>query len=231
MDLKIVRNKVKKYLMNAFKLSLVLGVLMSVGSFLINTWMIDEAKSQIFEISDLDDFDSDCVLVLGAGVWANNLPSPMLQDRLDKAIQISKAGIQSTLLMSGDHGQDDYDEVNVMKKYAIDQGLSSSDIFMDHAGFSTFESIVRAKKVFGVKKVIIVSQKEHLPRALYIARTLGLEAVGVAADSRNYSGQLARDLREFLARTKDFFYVMVNPKPTYLGDPISLDSDGDITND
>lgn len=226
-----MRKKADRYLITGMKLSIALGVLVSVGSLLINTWMIEHAKKQILTIDDLGDFDPDCVLVLGAGVWNGNVASPMLQDRLDKAIQISKAGIETTLLMSGDHGQDDYDEVNVMKKYAIDHGLVSSDIFMDHAGFSTYESIIRAKKVFGVKKVIIVSQKEHLPRALYIANALGLEAIGVASDPKDYSSQWSSDIREYLARTKEFFYVMINPKPTYLGDPISLDSDGDITND
>ena len=226
-----MRKKADGYLIIGMKLSIALGVLVSVGSLLINTWMIEHAKKQILTIDDLVDFDPDCVLVLGAGVWNGNVASPMLQDRLDKAIQISKAGIETTLLMSGDHGQDNYDEVNVMKKYAIDHGLDSSDIFMDHAGFSTYESIIRAQKVFGVKKVIIVSQKEHLPRALYIANYLGIKAIGVASDPKDYSSQWSSDIREYLARTKEFFYVMINPKPTYLGEPISLDSDGDITND
>ena len=213
------------------KLGLILVLIIGVGSALINVWMIEQAKEKIVAIDDIGDFDPDCVLVLGAGVWNGNIASPMLQDRLDKAIQISKAGIETTLLMSGDHGQDNYDEVNVMKKYAIDHGLNSSDIFMDHAGFSTFESIIRAKKIFGVKKVIIVSQKEHLPRALFIANTMGLEAIGVASNPRAYIDQWRNDIREYLARTKEFFYMMTDPKPTYLGDPISLDSDGDITND
>lgn len=223
--------KVKRYFIKGLKLSIASGLLVGVGSLLINVWMIEQAKDKMFKIDDLGDFDPDCVLVLGAGVWRGNIASPMLQDRLDKAIQISKAGIETTLLMSGDHGQDDYDEVNVMKKYAIDNGLNSSDIFMDHAGFSTYESIIRAKKVFGVKKVIIVSQKEHLPRALYIANALGLDAIGVASDPKDYSSQWSSDIREYLARTKEFFYLMISPKPTYLGEPISLDSDGDITND
>ncbi|KAF0223921.1 MAG: hypothetical protein FD133_472 [Erysipelotrichaceae bacterium] len=223
--------KVKRYFIKGLKLSITSGLLIGVGSLLINIWMIEQAKDKMFKIDDLGDFDPDCVLVLGAGVWRGNIASPMLQDRLNKAIQISKAGIETTLLMSGDHGQDDYDEVNVMKRYAIDKGLNSSDIFMDHAGFSTYESIVRAKKVFGVKKVIIVSQKEHLPRALYIAKAIGLDAIGVASDPKDYSSQWSSDIREYLARTKEFFYLMISPKPTYLGDPISLDSDGDITND
>ena len=102
---------------------------------------------------------------------------------------------------------------------------------MDHAGFSTYESLVRAKEVFGAKKVVIVTQKYHLYRALYMAEALGLEAVGVSADLRGYSGQSVREVRELLARAKDFVYTMVKPAPTYLGDPISLLGSGDVTND
>ena len=83
--------------------------------------------------------------------------------------------------MSGDHGRVSYDEVNTMKDYAINDGIPSDDIFMDHAGFSTYDSMYRAKEIFGVKKIVIVSQKYHLTRALYIAKKLGIEAYGVSA--------------------------------------------------
>lgn len=117
-----------------------------------------------------------------------------------------------------------------MKAYAIDQGLVSSDIFMDHAGFSTYESLARAKLVFGVKKVIIVTQKQHLYRALYIARSLGLEAIGIPAQEIAYGGDFYRDLRESLARVKDVFTSLVKPMPV-LGDFIPITGNGDITND
>jgi SanA protein len=168
--------------------------------------------------------------VLGAGVWEGNVASPILKDRLDKAIEISKAEIEMTLLMSGDHGTVEYDEVNVMKNYAIDQGLISSDIFMDHAGFSTYESLARAKLVFGVKKVIIVTQRSHLYRALYIAKGLGLEAIGIPAEDIAYGGDFLREIRESLARVKDVFTVMIKPSPT-LGDFIPITGNGDVTND
>ena len=99
--------------------------------------------------------------------------------------------------MSGDHGKADYDEVNIMKKFAIDKGVESEDIFMDHAGFSTYESIYRAKEIFGAKDIAIVTQKYHLYRALYIANKLGLEAYGVNSDPRRYSGASYRELRQF----------------------------------
>ena len=134
------------------------------------------------------------------------------------------------ILMSGDHGQEDYDEVNVMKQYALDAGISETDIFMDHAGFSTYESMYRAKEVFGIDKMIIVTQDYHLSRAVYIANKLGIEAYGVASDYRSFSGQLGRDSREVLARVKDMFTTVLKPKPTYLGEAIPISGDGTATN-
>lgn len=101
---------------------------------------------------------------------------------------------------------------------------------MDHAGFSTYESLYRARDVFGAKNVIIITQEYHLYRALYIAKSLGLDAVGVSADLRTYYGQSLRETREIAARVKDFFYTVFQPLPTYLGDPVSLDGDGNVTN-
>jgi SanA protein len=215
----------------SFKWMFLLCVFGFVSILMISSFVVDEMKGSLYTIETIGDFDADCVLILGAGVSANNTPSAMLQDRLDKGIEISKNDIEKKLLMSGDHGTLDYDEVNVMKSVAIKAGLNSSDIFMDHAGFSTYESLIRARDVFGVKKVIIVSQKEHLYRALYIARGLGLEAIGVAAEPKVYGGQFARDVRETLARVKDVFTVLIKPLPSYLGDSIPITGDGDITND
>jgi vancomycin permeability regulator SanA len=118
-----------------------------------------------------------------------------------------------------------------MKGFAINEGVPSSDIFMDHAGFSTYESLYRAKEIFKADKIIIVTQKYHLYRALYVAEKLGIEAYGVASSPREYYGQSGRDAREVLARVKDFFYVIARPKPTYLGESIPVNGDGDITND
>ena len=133
--------------------------------------------------------------------------------------------------MSGDHGKENYDEVNVMKKYAIDMGVKSEDIFMDHAGFSTYESIYRAKKIFGAKKVVIVTQEFHLYRALYIANKLGIKAYGVSASLKKYSTESYLKFREIFARNKDFVNCIFKPKPTYLGKSIPVSGDGNITND
>ena len=103
---------------------------------------------------------------------------------------------------------------------------------MDHAGFSTYESVYRARNIFLAKKLVIVSQRYHLYRAIYISKLLNFEEV-VGADSTTYRmyGQTVRDLREIFAREKDFFKVIFRPKPTFLGDRIDLNQSGDITND
>ena len=175
--------------------------------------------------------DVDCILVLGCLVKENGIPSDMLHDRLRRGVELYDVGAAPKLLMSGDHGRTNYDEVAAMKQFAIDAGVASSDVFMDHAGFSTYESIVRAKEVFQAKKMIIVTQEYHLYRALYLAQQMGIEAYGVSSDYRNYSGQTARDIREVLARVKDFGTSILRPEPTYLGDVIPIGGDGDLTND
>lgn len=191
----------------------------------INSYICNTTKNQIDKVMD----NADCILVLGAGV-RNNKPTPMLNDRLEEAISLYKEGKAPKIIMSGDHGRDYYDEVNVMKDFAMNKGVPSQDIFMDHAGFSTYESVYRAKEIFKAQKVIIVTQDYHLYRALFIANALDIEAVGASANLRNYPGQSARDLREIAARCKDFISCIFKPKPTYLGDPIPVNGDGDITN-
>ena len=174
--------------------------------------------------------DIDCIIVLGAGI-KNNKPSPMLEDRLIKSINLYQKNISNKIIMSGDHGRKEYDEVNIMKKYAIQKDIPSENIFMDHAGFSTYESIYRAKYIFGAKRVVIVTQKYHLYRSLYIANKLGLEAYGVDSDLREHRGTTYREIREILARNKDFFKCIFKPKPTYLGEKIPVSGNGNITND
>ena len=173
--------------------------------------------------------DVDCVIVLGCLVKSDGEPSDMLHDRLVTAIGLYKAGAAPKLLMSGDHGTAEYDEVNAMKKFAVDSGVPSEDVFMDHAGFSTYETVYRAKEVFCAKKVIIVTQEYHLYRALYIAEKLGLEAYGVSADLHTYRGQNVREIREVLARAKDLIMCIFKPEPTYLGEAIPVSGNGDLT--
>lgn len=173
----------------------------------------------------------DAVLVLGAQVKADGSLSKMLKERLDTGISIYKAGLTDRMIMSGDHGRDDYDEVNAMKSYAIEQGVPSECIFMDHAGFSTYESMYRAKEIFEAENLVVVTQKYHMYRALYDANALGIEAKGVTCDTKVYRGDKYRKLREAAARIKDVGYTIAKPKPTYLGDVIPVTGNGDATND
>jgi len=173
----------------------------------------------------------DCILVLGCGVRKDGSPTDMLTDRLKQGVALYGAGAAPKLLMSGDHGREEYNEVGAMKAFAVDKGVPSQDVFMDHAGFSTYESLYRAKEIFGVERVIIVTQEYHLYRALYIARRLGLEAWGVSADLRTYAGQPVREAREILARVKDAATTLFWPEPTYLGEAIPVSGNGDLTND
>lgn len=173
----------------------------------------------------------DAVLVLGAQVKPDGSLSKMLKERLDTGISIYKAGLTDRMIMSGDHGSDDYDEVNAMKSYAIGQGVPSECIFMDHAGFSTYESMYRAKEVFEAENLVVVTQKYHMYRALYDAKALGIEVKGVTCDTKVYRGDRYRKLREAAARIKDVGYTIAKPKPTYLGDVIPVTGNGDVTND
>ena len=208
-----------------------LAILGGTAVLILNRRVIRTTSSYILPVDSVLSENYDCILVLGAGVRDDGSPSHMLEDRLKTGIALYESGAAPKLLMSGDHGTVGYDEVNTMKSFAVERGVPSEDVFMDHAGFSTYESMVRAKEIFGCRKILIVTQTYHLYRALYIAHSLGLEADGVSADLRTYGGQEFRDLREVAARVKDVFTSLIRPNPTYLGDAIPISGDGNLTND
>lgn len=210
---------------------LIIVIVIITTMLAINFYIKQTTKKQIIENENYSNIkDVDCIIVLGAGIWEDE-PSPMLEDRLLEGIKLYNNNVASKIIMSGDHGSKEYDEVNVMKKFAIEKGVPSKNIFMDHAGFSTYESLYRAKEIFEAKKVVIVTQKYHLYRALYIAKQLGIEAYGVGSDPRKYIGEAYREMREILARNKDFVQCVFKPEPTFLGDTIPVSGSGDITND
>ncbi len=158
--------------------------------------------------------DVDCILVLGCRVYSNE-PSVMLCDRVMQGVELYKLGASDTLFMSGDSRDRYYDETGTMSRLAQENGVPKENIVTDRYGLSTYESMYRAAKLYGYKKVIIVTQKYHLYRALYIAKQFGIEAYGVASDPREYGGQFNRDVREIAARSKDFAYCIFKPKPKY----------------
>ena len=216
------------------KVTMILAIIVVILALIIltiNLYVKETTKKQIINNSDYTKLENiDYIIVLGAGIWGDK-PSPMLEDRLLEGINLYNNNVSNKIIMSGDHGREEYDEVNIMKNYAIEKGVPSENIFMDHAGFSTYESIYRAKEIFKAKKVVIVTQKYHLYRALYIANQLGLEAYGVGSDPRKYVGATYRELREILARDKDFIKCIFKPEPTYLGETIPVSSNGNATND
>lgn len=226
---KMSKSKIIKIIVISF---CVLCVVLVVSLFSINAYVKNSAKDMIISSKEAADLsDVSCIVVLGCQVYDDTTPSAILNDRLKRAIELYDLGAAPKIIMSGDHGQVEYDEVNVMKQVAIDAGVPSEDIFMDHAGFSTYETIYRAKEIFGADKIIIVTQEYHLYRALYIADKLGVEAFGVSSDYVTYSGQIKRECREILARNKDFFTSLFKPEPTYLGEAIPVSGNGDVTND
>lgn len=221
--------KIKKF----FIVLLIFTLLCTLVYSAINIYIIAYASQYIITIEDCDNLNVDCAMVLGAGLF-DDYPSHMLQERLNIGLSVYNTNCTNRLLMTGDHGTVEYDEVNAMKDYAINAGAIPDEVFMDHAGFSTYESMYRARDVFDVNSVIIVTQKYHLYRAVYNARKLGLEAYGIAADGQfNYSlpMDIYNNLRESLARCKDFVYCIYKPEPTYLGEVIPISSSGVLTDD
>lgn len=208
---------------------LIIAAAGAAAAFGLSAYVKSSAKKYILDANNAGT-GYDCILVLGCGVH-DTTPSHMLEDRLLRGVELYKNGVSDKLLMSGDHGRKNYDEVNVMKAFAVDAGIASEDVFMDHAGFSTYESMYRARDVFKAKKILIVTQEYHLYRAIYDARALGLDAYGVVSMPRTYAGQAYRDIREILARDKDFFWSLFKPEPTYLGEAIPVQGDGNLTND
>ena len=224
--------KAKKFLKTAFIVFLCLAVVGTATLFIINGYVKASAKGRILTTQKAAELeDVDCIIILGCQVKDDGSLSHMLRDRLMRGLEVYETGAAPKLLMSGDHGREEYDEVGAMKNYAIENGVPSENVFMDHAGFSTYETMYRAKEIFKAEKVIIVTQEYHLYRALYIAERLGMEAYGVSADLNRYAGQSMRDFREVLARCKDWAMCIFKSEPTYLGEAIPVSGNGDITND
>ncbi len=232
MLLKKIEKKWQRVLIRTLCILLCLGISGVLGVFGINIYVVLSTDDYLLSAEEAAKLsDVDCILVLGCGVWEDGRPSHMLRDRLRRSIELYELGAAPKLLMSGDHGREDYNEVDTMKAFAVDAGIPSEDVFMDHAGFSTYESMYRAKEIFQAEKVIIVTQTYHLYRSIYIARSLGLDAYGVDADLVGYGNGTGRELREVLARVKDTFSCIFKPEPTYLGEVIPIWESGELTHD
>ncbi len=213
------------------RLTVIFFAVAAVTAFLISGYVSYTSKKYILQESEAGRKEADCILVLGAGLLPDGTPNYMLRDRLDQGIRLYSNGDAPKLLMSGDNGKEGYDEVNAMKQYALLNGVPACDIFLDHAGFSTYESMYRAKEIFQAEKIIVITQKYHLYRAVYIARGLNVDAYGVASDPYTYAGQNIREVREILARNKDFIMTLLKPAPAILGEVIPINGDGIVSHD
>ena len=222
----------KKKLIRIFIILVILFVSGVTAVLSVNAYVKHVGGENIISPDKINEIgEADCIIILGCQVFSDGTLSAMLHDRVMRGIELYESKAAPKLIVSGDHGRKEYDEVNAMKKYAIDAGIPSENIFMDHAGFSTYESMYRAKEIFRAEKIIVVTQEYHLYRALYIAQKLGMEAYGVSSDYRPYYGQTYREVREILARCKDFATTLFKPEPTFLGEAIPVSGNGNLTND
>ena len=195
--------------------------------------VIARITSHDLEISDaalqqIKAKDPQCIIILGAGVRIDGSPTKMLADRLEAGTALYKKGAAPKILLSGDNGTVEYNELKAMRRFVVDAGVPEKDIFMDYAGFSTYESVYRAQAVFCVKSAVVVTQRYHESRALYVGEKLGLDVCGVTADQEVYGGQFNREVREIFARDKDFIKCIYKPEPTFLGDKIPITGNGNI---
>lgn len=231
--------KLKKILWRILLVIIVLAIICTMAVLAINSsvkrsteddivYVVQDKESTIntVSISGLQEFSADCILVLGAGIKDKETPSPMLKDRLDAGIALYKAGIAPKLLLSGDNGQVEHNEIHVMLNYCLKAGVPESDIFCDHAGFSTYDSMYRASSIFQVQRAIVVTQKYHEYRALYIGKKLGLSVIGVAAEQDQYFGEGYREFREVLARVKDWGKTLLRSAPLLGGEVIPISGSG-----
>ncbi|MGG7160594.1 SanA/YdcF family protein [Clostridium baratii] len=228
-----MNNKIKKWTIRVWGLVIIFSIIICGTSIYSISVINKKSMGKIVNDKNLPK-DADAIIVLGAGVDDNGVASDILVDRLETALEVYKNSASSKFLLSGDHGKIGYNEVGAMKDYIMDhENIKEENIFLDHAGFSTYETMYRAKEIFKVKKAIIVTNEYHLPRALYIADKMGIEAYGVNADKRNYIYIDNYKKRENLAKIKDFMYTnIIKPEPTFLGDAIPIStSDGRITDD
>ncbi len=230
------------WLKRIIALSALLLVAVLATGFGVNVYMIESTRADIrysakayggtlpaAEQAELSGFNADCILVLGCGIKDDETPTDMLRDRLDTGIMLYQSGVAPKILLTGDNGTNQHNEIHVMLNYCLDRGVPPEDVFCDHAGFSTRESMVRARDIFGVRTALVVTQTYHEYRALYLGRELGLTVYGTASDQEEYLGQLVREVREVLARDKAFFQIKTGNDRAVGGEPIPITGDGRVS--
>lgn len=208
----------KSNILKSIAFLLYLLVLLSIFVIVVNVNVVQNFKDKIYGIDDIESIfqNYECILILGAGVRDDGSPSPMLFDRLQTGKSAFLACEADFVFLSGDSESENYTETVTMRNELIKMGIEEDDIISDGYGLSTYESIWRIKYVYGFDKILIISQKYHLYRALYIANELGIDAIGIDAALRKYGKQPIYSLREYLARFKDVFFTELRLNPTYI---------------
>lgn len=213
------KNRIKE---KAFRISVAVILLLAFVLAAANIFVILYGRRYVYPLLNVNELgEVDCIIVLGAAVYDDVMSHPLKQ-RVETGAQLYKAGVSKKIIVSGDNTRPDYDEVNVMKSALVNSGISPDVIFTDHAGVDTYDSMYRAKEIFKAERVVIVTQKFHLTRAIFIARSLGLEAYGVAADETHRYFNLKTEIREIFARPKYIFDAIFKPKPKFLGEEIPI---------
>lgn len=200
------------------------AIIITVAITAVNIYVVTESSKHIYAPENVQSIptNTDCIIVLGAGLKNDGTPNHMLRDRLDLAASLYNEGVSKKILLTGDHGSEKYDEVNAMKDYMLSKGIDEDVLYLDHAGFSTYDSMYRAKEVFCVDSAVVITQKYHLYRSVYIGNAVGINIYGVNSDPYTYVNQTYRNIREYLARFKDFFAVILDITPKYLGEKIDI---------
>ena len=195
---------------------LILAAATAVYAISVDLYVRNAYEDRILPIEDAAKLeDIDAVVVLGCQVKADGTPSSMLSDRVATGVDVYNTGVAPVLFMSGDNEKPEYNETGKMYLLAVERGVPGSVIEIDPYGLSTYDSMWRLKNVYGCKRILVVTQEYHLRRAIYDAEKMGMEAWGVSASVRTYAGQTFRDIREILARNKDFLFTWFMPDPKY----------------
>lgn len=217
-------NRLKRFIVVS---AIIVGVA-AVAVFAADAYVAYAGRQGIYErVEDLP--QAQAVLVLGAAVYRDGQLSAIFQDRAAKAIEVYRAGKAQKILVSGDHSPGNYDEVDAAKKFLLKNGVPGKDLFVDYDGFDTYSSVYRAKEIFKASSLIISTQDFHLPRALYLARSVGINAIGIKADTQNYNLGFYNVLRENAARAEAFWEIATGALPEFLGKPVPITGNGRAT--
>ncbi|UIR56812.1 YdcF family protein [Sphingobacterium sp. SRCM116780] len=215
--------KIKKY-KNPFMYISLIGIMLVLG---INFYVKSKTEDAIFSIVE-DIPKTNVAIIFGAGI-NNDKPSKYLKDRLDAGISLYKQRKVDKILLSGDNGNDAHDELTVMKLYCYEHGIDSNKIYMDYAGFDSYSTMYRAKHIFNVDTAILVTQKYHLNRCIYLGDKLGVKSYGLSANNGDYKGYKYYALREYLSVFKAVLDVMRDRKPRFLEEEVNINGPSNYT--